>query len=189
MVMKNNINKNFGKKKVMGISTVISGAAIEVAAVISALPIKRYKEEYRKLLAEAGMESRKKISKLIYGSVEEIKKEVLETWKGKITKSKLKSVVLGTVAIILMAVGIKLQADERKSINKDICDKLDGKCDKKCKCQKDAAAEEIITEAENNEIKKWTCGNCDHENDGEKKTCTYCGALRADILSQALNQW
>lgn len=170
-------------KKIIGITTVASSIALEIAALISALPMKKYKEKYQKFLNET------------------------EDNKNKYTKIRNRAIVLGTTAVALAVAGIKLNHKKKDEDNflSDIYDeKSEGKIEvieETVEEPVNGTVEETIKEQveENDEKpvkvqkeefgKKWKCIECNHENDAEKKVCSYCGTLRQDILSQALKEW
>ena len=187
-------------RKIIGITTVVSSIALEIAAFVSALPITKYRAQYHKSLNES------------------------EDNKDKLAKTRNKTIALGTTAVALAIVGVKL--NHKKNVEEAVDaepevteEKLFEEPKEELKEEpkeelKEESKEDLNEDSENNlkeepkentgEIlkketgketenvskkDKWKCVECDHENDGEKKVCSYCGTLRSDILSQALREW
>lgn len=197
-------------KKTIGVTSVVSSVALEIATVIMTLPIKYYREQYEKCKEDYGIsKGNKGIDKFLYASMTDIQREVMKTWKKKLTASKIKSVVLGTTAIVLAVIGVKMQSDVLKEVQ-EVMDKEKKdikKVAEKTGILKIAEKTETTEEQEETEVaetttvekekvaaepttsKTWTCEGCEHENPWEKKSCSYCGALRSDILSKALELW
>lgn len=193
---------------------MVSSVALEIAAVVSALPMRHYRSKYQKYLNE------------------------VENNKDKLTKTRVRTVLLGTAAVTMAVVGVKLNKkkdieeiteDVKKvSENPEISTIVEKTSDIE-ETKKEAVAEaksevkEVIVEEtieektegtsedvtentseEKDELKveveeivadeeephkDWKCEECGHKNEGTKKVCSYCGTLRADILSQALKEW
>lgn len=179
-------------KKILGISAMISSVALEIAAVISALPMRKYRAKYQKYLNE------------------------YEDNKNKLTQTRVRTIVLGASAVALAIVGIKFnkKSDGEEVVENDLeVKKVVDTTETVSYVEKiveaeeknEEALEEIIEEiVENEKIVEaeekeadaseefggsWECEECGHENDGEKKVCSYCGTLRSDILNQALQDW
>lgn len=166
-------------KKIIGITTVASSIALEIAALISAFPMKKYKDKYQKFLNET------------------------EDNKNKYTKIRNRTIVLGTTAVALAVAGIKLN-HKKKDEDNFLSDIYEGKPEEKIEVIEETVEEpvkETVEESVKETVeepvkvqkkepdKKWKCIECEHENDAEKKVCSYCGTLRQDILSQALKEW
>lgn len=108
------MRKKINTKKTIGVTSIVSSVALEIATIISSLPIRYYKEQYRKYLKEFGKNNG--INKMLYSSMSDIQKRVLDTWKDKIVKTRVQTIVLGTSAVVCAAIGIKVNS----SINKDV---------------------------------------------------------------------
>lgn len=173
-------------RKIIGITTVVSSIALEIAAFVSALPMRKYRAKYHKSLNES------------------------EDNKDKLTKTRNKTIALGTTAVALAIVGVKL--NHKKNVEEAVDAEPEVTEEKLFEEPKEELKEDLWnnskeepkenpgeilkkeTEGKSEEIlkkesNKWKCVECDHENDGEKKVCSYCGTLRSDILSQALREW
>lgn len=169
---------------------MVSSIALEIAAFVSALPMRKYRAKYHKSLNES------------------------EDNKDKLAKTRNRTIALGTTAVALAIVGVKLnhqknteeavdsgedikQVADNIIIDKCVADTKEEIKEERIKEEPKEKSEEILkkeTEEKNDNISKketnkWKCVECDHENDGEKKVCSYCGTLRSDILSQALREW
>lgn len=160
-------------KKIIGITTVVSSVALEIITFVSALSMRKYSAKYRKYLNE------------------------YEDNKNRLTKSRIRTIALGTTAVALAIVGVKINA--KKDIE-EVAEEADytkefpenNETVNLVADIKQEVSEEPKEEVIEKTVKvsdKWKCAECGHENDGEKKVCSYCGSLRADILNQALQSW
>lgn len=152
----------------IAIAAIISGAALETAMVISALPIKKYKAEL---------------------------KNVSKKLNGKIKSTVTRTALLGICGALTAAAGISLKrkksenTDERESRVEAVGMKEEASDETVIK--DDSFPVENIKEAsESKDVPSvWKCEACGHENPGDKKVCSYCGQLRNDLLNKVLEQW
>lgn len=152
----------------IAIAAIISGAALETAMVISALPIKKYKAELN---------------------------NVSKKLNGKIKSTVTRTALLGICGALTTAAGISLKrkksenTDERESRVEAVGMKEEAFDETVIK--DDSVPVENIKEApESKSVPSvWKCEACGHENPGDKKVCSYCGQLRSDLLNKVLEQW
>mgnify|MGYP002765144787 CR=1 FL=1 len=170
----------------IAIAAIISGAALETAMVISALPIKKYKAEL---------------------------KNVSKKLNGKIKSTVTRTTLLGICGALTTAAGISLkhkksetadssdssvEAVEMKRVTAYEAEPVETvTADNKATDNKEAVTKDNVAEAETQkevpESKSvpsvWKCEACGHENSVDKKVCSYCGQLRSDLLNKVLEQW
>lgn len=157
----------------IAIAAIISGAALETAMVISALPIKKYKAEL---------------------------KNVSKKLNGKIKSTVTRTALLGICGALTTAAGISLK--RKKAETADSSDSTVEAVEmKKVTSYEPEPVETVATDnAVETKTKKeapksknvpsiWKCEACGHENSKDKKVCTYCGQLRNDLLNKVLEQW
>lgn len=158
----------------IAIAAIISGAALETAMVISALPIKKYKAEL---------------------------KNVSKKLNGKIKSTVTRTALLGVCGALTTAAGISLK--RKKSETADSSDSSVETVEMKNNesYETEAVVTEATDNKETKvESKKeapksknvpsvWKCEACGHENSVDKKVCSYCGQLRNDLLNKVLEQW
>lgn len=158
----------------IAIAAIISGAALETAMVISALPIKKYKAEL---------------------------KNVSKKLNGKIKSTVTRTALLGVCGALTTAAGISLK--RKKSETADSSDSSVEAVEMKnnesyeTEAVVTEATDNKETKAESKkEVPKseevpsvWKCEACGHENPGDKKVCSYCGQLRSDLLNKVMEQW
>lgn len=152
----------------IAIAAIISGAALETAMVISALPIKKYKAELKN--------ASKKLN-------------------GKIKSTVTRTALLGVCGALTTAAGISLKnkksenTDERESRVEAVGMKEEASDETVIK--DDSFPVENIKEASESKgvPSVWKCEACGHENSVDKKVCSYCGQLRNDLLNKVLEQW
>lgn len=158
----------------IAIAAIISGAALETAMVISALPIKKYKAEL---------------------------KNVSKKLNGKIKSTVTRTALLGVCGALTTAAGISLK--RKKSETADSSDSSVEAVEMKNNesYETEAVVTEATDNKETKvESKKeapksknvpsvWKCEACGHENSVDKKVCSYCGQLRNDLLNKVLEQW
>lgn len=152
----------------IAIAAIISGAALETAMVISALPIKKYKAELN---------------------------NVSKKLNGKIKSTVTRTALLGICGALTTAAGISLKrkksenTDERESRVEAVGMKEEAFDETVIK--DDSVPVENIKEApESKSVPSvWKCEACGHENPGDKKVCSYCGQLRSDLLNKVMEQW
>lgn len=158
----------------IAIAAIISGAALETAMVISALPIKKYKAEL---------------------------KNVSKRLNGKIKSTVTRTTLLGICGALTTAAGISLKHKKSETAdNSDssveavemknnesyeteavVTEATDNK-ETKAESKKEAPKSEKVPSV-------WKCEACGHENSVDKKVCSYCGQLRNDLLNKVLEQW
>ena len=148
----------------IAIAAIISGAALETAMVISALPIKKYKAELKNAAKKLNGKIKSTALLGICGA--------LTTAAGISLKHK-KSETTDERESRVEAVGMKEKASD-ETVIKD-----------------EAVAVENIKETPKSEDvpSVWKCEACGHENSVDKKVCSYCGQLRSDLLNKVLEQW
>lgn len=165
----------------IAIAAIISGAALETAMVISALPIKKYKAEL---------------------------KNVSKKLNGKIKSTVTRTALLGICGALTTAAGISLK--HKKSETADNSDSsveaVEMKNNEsyetetvvtKATDNKETVIKDNAVKAESKkETPKsedvpsvWKCEACGHENSVDKKVCSYCGQLRSDLLNKVMEQW
>lgn len=152
----------------IAIAAIISGAALETAMVISALPIRKYKTELKN--------ASKKLN-------------------GKIKSTVTRTALLGVCGALTTAAGISLKhkksetTDERESRVEAVG--MKEKAFDETVIKDDSVPVENIKEApESKSVPSvWKCEACGHENPGDKKVCSYCGQLRSDLLNKVMEQW
>lgn len=152
----------------IAIAAIISGAALETAMVISALPIKKYKAELKN--------ASKKLN-------------------GKIKSTVTRTALLGICGALTTAAGISLK--HKKSETADNSDSsveavgMKEKASDETVIKDEAVAVENIKETpESKSVPSvWKCEACGHENSVDKKVCSYCGQLRSDLLNKVMEQW
>lgn len=158
----------------IAIAAIISGAALETAMVISALPIKKYKAEL---------------------------KNVSKKLNGKIKSTVTRTALLGVCGALTTAAGISLK--RKKSETADSSDSSVEAVEMKnnesyeTEAVVTEATDNKETKAESKkEVPKseevpsvWKCEACGHENSVDKKVCSYCGQLRSDLLNKVMEQW
>lgn len=165
----------------IAIAAIISGAALETAMVISALPIKKYKAELKN--------ASKKLN-------------------GKIKSTVTRTALLGICGALTTAAGISLK--HKKSETADNSDSsveavemknnesyetetvvTEATDNKKTVIKDNAVKAESKKETPKSEDvpSVWKCEACGHENSVDKKVCSYCGQLRSDLLNKVLEQW
>lgn len=152
----------------IAIAAIISGAALETAMVISALPIRKYKTELN---------------------------NVSKKLNGKIKSTVTRTALLGICGALTTAAGISLKrkksenTDERESRVEAVGMKEEASDETVIK--DDSVPVENIEEAsESKDVPSvWKCEACGHENSVDKKVCSYCGQLRSDLLNKVLEQW
>lgn len=158
----------------IAIAAIISGAALETAMVISALPIKKYKAEL---------------------------KNVSKKLNGKIKSTVTRTALLGICGALTTAAGISLKHKKSETAdNSDssveavemknnesyeteavVTEATDNK-ETKAESKKEAPKSEDVPSV-------WKCEACGHENSVDKKVCSYCGQLRSDLLNKVMEQW
>ena len=158
----------------IAIAAIISGAALETAMVISALPIKKYKAEL---------------------------KNVSKKLNGKIKSTVTRTTLLGICGALTTAAGISLK--HKKSETADSSDSsveaVEMKNNESYETEavvteatdnKETKAESKKEAPESKSVPSvWKCEACGHENSVDKKVCSYCGQLRSDLLNKVLEQW
>lgn len=158
----------------IAIAAIISGAALETAMVISALPIKKYKSEL---------------------------KNVSKKLNGKIKSTVTRTALLGVCGALTTAAGISLK--RKKSETADSSDSsmeaVEMKNNESYETEavvteatdnKETKAESKKEAPESKSVPSvWKCEACGHENSVDKKVCSYCGQLRSDLLNRVLEQW
>lgn len=158
----------------IAIAAIISGAALETAMVISALPIKKYKAEL---------------------------KNVSKKLNGKIKSTVTRTALLGVCGALTTAAGISLK--RKKSETADSSDSsveaVEMKNNESYETEavvteatdnKETKAESKKEAPESKSVPSvWKCEACGHENSVDKKVCSYCGQLRSDLLNKVLEQW
>lgn len=152
----------------IAIAAIISGAALETAMVISALPIRKYKTELN---------------------------NVSKKLNGKIKSTVTRTALLGICGALTAVAGISLKrkksenTDERESRVEAVG--MKEKASDETVIKDEAVAVENIKEAPGSKSvpSVWKCEACGHENPGDKKVCSYCGQLRSDLLNKVLEQW
>lgn len=158
----------------IAIAAIISGAALETAMVISALPIKKYKSEL---------------------------KNVSKKLNGKIKSTATRTALLGVCGALTTAAGISLK--RKKSETADSSDSsveaVEMKNNESYETEavvteatdnKETKAESKKEAPESKSVPSvWKCEACGHENSVDKKVCSYCGQLRSDLLNKVLEQW
>lgn len=158
----------------IAIAAIISGAALETAMVISALPIKKYKSEL---------------------------KNVSKKLNGKIKSTVTRTALLGVCGALTTAAGISLK--RKKSETADSSDSsveaVEMKNNESYETEavvteatdnKETKAESKKEAPESKSVPSvWKCEACGHENSVDKKVCSYCGQLRSDLLNKVLEQW
>lgn len=152
----------------IAIAAIISGAALETAMVISALPIRKYKTELN---------------------------NVSKKLNGKIKSTVTRTALLGICGALTTAAGISLKrkksenTDERESRVEAVGMKEEASDETVIK--DDSVPVENIEEAsESKDVPSvWKCEACGHENSVDKKVCSYCGQLRSDLLNKVMEQW
>lgn len=158
----------------IAIAAIISGAALETAMVISALPIKKYKSEL---------------------------KNVSKKLNGKIKSTVTRTALLGVCGALTTAAGISLK--RKKSETADSSDSsveaVEMKNNESYETEavvteatdnKETKAESKKESPESKSVPSvWKCEACGHENSVDKKVCSYCGQLRSDLLNKVLEQW
>lgn len=152
----------------IAIAAIISGAALETAMVISALPIRKYKTELN---------------------------NVSKKLNGKIKSTVTRTALLGICGALTAAAGISLKrkksenTDERESRVEAVGMKEEASDETVIK--DDSVPVENIEEAsESKDVPSvWKCEACGHENSVDKKVCSYCGQLRSDLLNKVMEQW
>lgn len=152
----------------IAIAAIISGAALETAMVISALPIRKYKTELN---------------------------NVSKKLNGKIKSTVTRTALLGICGALTAAAGISLKrkksenTDERESRVEAVGMKEEASDETVIK--DDSVPVENIKEApESKSVPSvWKCEACGHENSVDKKVCSYCGQLRSDLLNKVMEQW
>lgn len=152
----------------IAIAAIISGAALETAMVISALPVRKYKAELK--------DASKKLN-------------------GKIKSTVTRTALLGICGALTTAAGISLKrkksetTDERESRVEAVG--MKEKAFDETVIKDDSVPVENIKEApESKSVPSvWKCEACGHENSVDKKVCSYCGQLRSDLLNKVLEQW
>lgn len=152
----------------IAIAAIISGAALETAMVISALPIRKYKTELN---------------------------NVSKKLNGKIKSTVTRTALLGICGALTTAAGISLKrkksenTDERESRVEAVG--MKEKAFDETVIKDDSVPVENIEEAsESKDVPSvWKCEACGHENSVDKKVCSYCGQLRSDLLNKVMEQW
>ena len=158
----------------IAIAAIISGAALETAMVISALPIKKYKAEL---------------------------KNVSKKLNGKIKSTVTRTALLGVCGALTTAAGISLK--RKKSETADSSDSsveaVEMKNNESYETEavvteatdnKETKAESKKEAPESKSVPSvWKCEACGHENSVDKKVCSYCGQLRSDLLNKVMEQW
>lgn len=158
----------------IAIAAIISGAALETAMVISALPIKKYKSEL---------------------------KNVSKKLNGKIKSTVTRTALLGVCGALTTAAGISLK--RKKSETADSSDSsveaVEMKNNESYETEavvteatdnKETKAESKKEAPESKSVPSvWKCEACGHENSVDKKVCSYCGQLRSDLLNKVMEQW
>lgn len=158
----------------IAIAAIISGAVLETAMVISALPVRKYKAELK--------DASKKLN-------------------GKIKSTVTRTALLGICGALTTAAGISLK--RKKSETADSSDssveavemknnesyeteavvtEATGNKETKAESKKEAPESKSVPSV-------WKCEACGHENSVDKKVCSYCGQLRSDLLNKVLEQW
>lgn len=157
----------------IAIVAIISGAALETAMVISALPIKKYKAEL------------KNVSKKLNGKI-----------KSTVTMTALLGIcgALTTAAVISLKHKKSETTDERESRVKAV--EMKKVTSYETEPVETVATDNAVEAGTKKEAPKsknvpsiWKCEACGHENSKDKKVCTYCGQLRNDLLNKVLEQW
>lgn len=158
----------------IAIAAIISGAALETAMVISALPIKKYKSEL---------------------------KNVSKKLNGKIKSTVTRTALLGVCGALTTAAGISLKRKKSETADSSdssveavemknnesyeteavVTEATDNK-ETKAESKKEAPKSEDVPSV-------WKCEACGHENSVDKKVCSYCGQLRSDLLNKVMEQW
>lgn len=158
----------------IAIAAIISGAALETAMVISALPIRKYKTELN---------------------------NVSKKLNGKIKSTVTRTALLGICGALTTAAGISLK--RKKSETADSSDSsveaVEMKNNESYETEavvteatdnKETKAESKKEAPESKSVPSvWKCEACGHENSVDKKVCSYCGQLRSDLLNKVLEQW
>lgn len=158
----------------IAIAAIISGAALETAMVISALPIKKYKSELN---------------------------NVSKKLNGKIKSTVTRTALLGVCGALTTAAGISLK--RKKSETADSSDSsveaVEMKNNESYETEavvteatdnKETKAESKKEAPESKSVPSvWKCEACGHENSVDKKVCSYCGQLRSDLLNKVMEQW
>lgn len=158
----------------IAIAAIISGAALETAMVISALPIKKYKSEL---------------------------KNVSKKLNGKIKSTVTRTALLGVCGALTTAAGISLK--RKKSETADSSDSsveaVEMKNNESYETEavvteatdnKETKAESKKEAPESKSVPSvWKCEACGYENSVDKKVCSYCGQLRSDLLNKVMEQW
>lgn len=158
----------------IAIAAIISGAVLETAMVISALPVRKYKAELK--------DASKKLN-------------------GKIKSTVTRTALLGICGALTTAAGISLKRKKSETAdNSDISvEAVEMKNNESYETEavvteatdnKETKAESKKEAPKSEEVPSvWKCEACGHENSVDKKVCSYCGQLRNDLLNKVLEQW
>ena len=154
----------------IAIAAIISGAALETAMVISALPIKKYKAEIKSTVTRTALLGICGALTTVAGiSLKHKKSETADNSDSSVEAVEMKNnESYETETVVTEA------TDNKETVIKDNAVKAESK--------KETPKSEDVPSV-------WKCEACGHENSVDKKVCSYCGQLRSDLLNKVMEQW